>query len=548
MNRQLSWLFRLIPCLTGLWLTQCYSTDNAPQPPDQQLYFPTGLAISPAGQALYIANSNFDLQYTAGTVQVLDLERIRKLIPPVWDDLAAVDGQSRTIDCTKYGLGSLTTVSSILYPAPCSPIDLLNPPDGGGTLIKQNVKIGAFASDVKLALRPAETGKPGARLLIPVRGDPSLTWFDVDDDRYETQSFRLDCGQDSSGNRCSDSHRAGIDISENSRALTIPAEPFQMAISEGSEAMVITHQNTGATSLFLNGWGDLSSAQICGSAKSKPTLEFVLGGLPAGAAGITALPTPLYVKKHPELSYNPGFLVSFRAAAALDVVRYVNDCNAAPSRPFLSRVDSVGINANAGGFDSRGVTVDPRPRNECEQACTEGSAEYDNCLIGCAALPIDVYVVNRAPPSLLLGETLANASSVPPNDSVRLYDQIPLAQGPSRVKLGTIIDKNGRKQRRVFVICFDSRLIYVYDPETRQIETTIKTGRGPAAIEFDPGIGNDSGGANFAYLAHFTDSYLGVIDLDMRHTQTYLTMVASLGIPVPPRDSKLPHGDVFFCA
>jgi hypothetical protein len=40
-----------------------------------------------------------------------------------------------------------------------------------------------------------------------------------------------------------------------------------------------------------------------------------------------------------------------------------------------------------------------------------------------------------------------------------------------------------------------------------------------------------------AYVAHFTDSYLGVIDLDQRNS-TYGTMLATIGRPSAPRASK----------
>jgi DNA-binding beta-propeller fold protein YncE len=83
----------------------------------------------------------------------------------------------------------------------------------------------------------------------------------------------------------------------------------------------------------------------------------------------------------------------------------------------------------------------------------------------------------------------------------------------------------------VFVVCFDSRRIFVYDPKRRMIEAVISTGRGPYALAIDDARG-------LGYVAHFTDSYLGVISLDQRFPQTYATIVASIGTPSPPRSSK----------
>jgi hypothetical protein len=83
----------------------------------------------------------------------------------------------------------------------------------------------------------------------------------------------------------------------------------------------------------------------------------------------------------------------------------------------------------------------------------------------------------------------------------------------------------------VFVVCFDSRRIFVYDPKRRLIDAIISTGRGPYALALD-------GVRGLAYLGHFTDSYLGVVSLDQRFPQTYATIVASIGAPKAPRSSK----------
>jgi len=86
-------------------------------------------------------------------------------------------------------------------------------------------------------------------------------------------------------------------------------------------------------------------------------------------------------------------------------------------------------------------------------------------------------------------------------------------------------------ERRIFVVCFDSRRIFVYDPKRRALDAIVSTGRGPYALAVDRVRG-------LAYLGHFTDSYLGVISLDQRFPQTYATIVASIGTPKAPRSSK----------
>ena len=65
-------------CLVG-----CYSTGEGPDP-SAALYVPVGLAVSPAGDALYAANSDFDLQFNSGTVDIACSRLIRNAAENGW--------------------------------------------------------------------------------------------------------------------------------------------------------------------------------------------------------------------------------------------------------------------------------------------------------------------------------------------------------------------------------------------------------------------------------------------------------------------------------
>ena len=97
--------------------------------------------------------------------------------------------------------------------------------------------------------------------------------------------------------------------------------------------------------------------------------------------------------------------------------------------------------------------------------------------------------------------------------------------------LGQIINADGEPETRVFVVCFDSRLVFIVDPATDKIEGEIFTGRGPHPMVTDVEHG-------LGYIGHFTDSYLGVVSLDQRFPHTYGTIIATVGAPVPPRATK----------
>lgn len=528
--------------LAGVVASGCYGDDNGPPPPEAQFYYPTAVVPSPGGKVLYVVNSDFDLQYKSGTIQALDFRAVLAAAPPLWQRPNPSDPRGDVAKaCAAKGLSETSPADHVLYPGPCSAID-------AQPLIRKTVRVGAFAAD---ALVLSRTCAPGAacpkqaRLVVPVRGDPSLTWLDVDDDREDEPTYRLDCDADEE-DQCGTTHRAGIDPAENTRQTVMPSEPFGIAASEDGHAIAITHQTSGAVSLFLHGFP--GEDQPCGYSPSKPELTFVMGGLPTGATGIAAFPRPAAAETS-GYAYQPGFAVSFRNSAVVDVIRYVDDCAASPQRAFLSFAAGYGINTNSTGFDSRGIALDPRARTLAESKCAAGDQD---CLVQAAGVGVGLYVVNRAPATLLIGKTTASVSPFGTSDGISFVDQLPLAPGPSRVLVGDILDLDGKKQPRVFVLCFDSRLIFVYDPDKRVIEGVVSTGRGPAALTFDPKLGEElvlgdgtkitDGGTprvrSFGVVGHFTDSYLGLLDLDMRHTATYLSIVATVGIPVPPRESK----------
>ena len=131
----------------------CYSTGEGPEPPPNALYFPVGILPSPGGKALYIVNSDFDLQFNGGTVEVYSLEDIRDVaLRPFWSPDPADD-----LSDPCFGLGPNPNV--ILYPGPCGPLDLKRPPARPvpyGPIFKRSAKIGAFATDLVMACQPSE--------------------------------------------------------------------------------------------------------------------------------------------------------------------------------------------------------------------------------------------------------------------------------------------------------------------------------------------------------------------------------------------------------
>jgi hypothetical protein len=539
---------RLGLLVAALGVSGCFAPGDGIEPPLDQLYFPVNLTTDESKTHLFVVNSNFDLQYNGGTLQSFDLNRLRELVPRACEsdgDCAGVAGTRCDLEPSAENggtperwcvptegpfagkpcgpLGEKSVADRMLAPGRCGAVNPSAPQDGLSPLVVDAVGIGAFATDLIYRKAPpleVVPDAPSGRLFVPVRGDTTLHWIDVADDGT------LECGQDSNDGECDDTHRRGDDPAEEStRNIRLDPEPYGLDATADGGAIAVTHQSFGRVSLFLNDWGQRG-----------PLLEFVLSGLPERPIGIAAIPEPQLVART-GIAYDPGFLVTFRDAAEIRLLRFVTDAAASPARPFLAASGGVGIRANSVGFDSRGIAIDPGERQICERGCANepNEAAEIECLRGCPGKQLGVYVANRTPASLLVGLTRPNQSPTSSDDLPNIFASDPMPFGPSRVTIGQVIDRNNELQTRVFLICFDSRVIVPFNPATGEAEEAFFTGRGPHAFHVDTQAG--PGGHALGYVGHFTDSYIGVIDLDQRH-RTYGQIVLTVGAPLPPRASK----------
>jgi len=571
----------LFAALSALLLCSCFSPGDGESPPLASIYFPTGLALdtppdanaadpsAPKAEHLFLASSDFDLQYRASALASYALEKVEALLPALCNtDADCAEGKvcdtpsaatpssnpsyfcvdpSMTAPCGT--LGERSAADQLLYPGRCNSIDT-------SKVLDHTVEIGAFATDLIFRNRPASANADGqdhdyvGRLFSPVRGDATLHWIDVN-------QGTLDCGQsNTSDGSCDAHHRIGDDAdTESPNDLRQQPEPFGIAIDDRAVNVAVTNQTTGSVSLFVNHWD---------TTQGYPELVSILGGLPSAPVGVAALPTPLPTPP----GYEPGFLAVYRDAPQVDLLRVhqtsVDERSVVDGEYYprtLARAATSLITVNSVGSDSRGIVVDDEARDAayavCDAAQCAGLKDTidDPALTACRNLsqnaecyqraPIpNVYVANRAPASLLVGSFTPDPAYAAGSSELPAFtDSLPLTLGPSRVILGKVRvpsnapeatpDPSGNYvlEPRVFVVCFDSRKIFVYDPARRLIESTVSTGRGPFAMAVDEARGR-------AYLAHFTDSYLGVISLDQRFPQTYAAIIASIGVPTPPRTSK----------
>ena len=491
----------VIPCVL---LSGCFGPGEGVEVPQDEIYFPVGLAVDKGSEHLFVVSSDFDLQYNGGAVQSYDLGKLEAALPQRCATDLDCEGAAMGSHCQAGGMcaavaddedatpcqqGDRSSGDRLLFPGRCNPID-------PKPLQRDTVKIGAFATDAILRARPEGVDGAPERLFVPVRGDSTLHWIDLEDGK-------LECGQAGDGT-CNDQHRAGNDPTDNVRGLKLAAEPFAIDADEAGSNIVVTNQTTGTASLFTNDWN------------KGPELAFALASerIPQHPVGVAAVP------ESPDT-----FMLTFRGSAQVRLVRFNPD--GAPDaennqRPYLIDGGGVGIDANSVGNDSRGIAIDGSARQNANERC---AADDSQCLSDAKLVPLDVYVANRAPSTLLIGRTR------PPQEYPFFFDSVALTAGPSRVIVGQVTTPSGTTEARVFVACFDSRRIFVYDPQRSRIETEILTGRGPHAMLVDEK-------RQLLYVGHFTDSYVGVYSLDLAFPATYGTMLGTLGKPKSPRASK----------
>src|SRR5690349_17941561 len=58
----------------------CTASAEEVRPPNNELYFPTGAAISPDERQLFVANANSELRFDSGSVAVLPLDPIETVV------------------------------------------------------------------------------------------------------------------------------------------------------------------------------------------------------------------------------------------------------------------------------------------------------------------------------------------------------------------------------------------------------------------------------------------------------------------------------------
>ena len=203
----------LLACAT---LAACTASAEEVRPPEDQIFFPTGAAVSPDDAFLFVASANSELRYDSGSIDVMDLAMV---------DQVSADW----------------TGPNKVIPDGCS-----QDPDHTETLIcdearfimtNSGARVGNFATDI--AIQDFKMGGP-LRLIVPTRGDPSVAWIDWD-------GSKLSCSKEQGFALCDETHRLAYVHNDPDVGL-LSDEPFNAFA--GPDFAIVTHLTTGAVTLI----------------------------------------------------------------------------------------------------------------------------------------------------------------------------------------------------------------------------------------------------------------------------------------------------------
>lgn len=544
----------LAASLLGGVVAGCNDPNTGIDPPIGNFFFPEGLLLDPrtpegeAARYLFVSNGNNDLSFNGGSVSVIDLEAFYD----AWSDEGPADedgSPTRTYRPYPYCEGPqercvLDVGARTTDDFPCRRLGLF--PQvvecDEGPFVVDGVRLGDFSTHIEASVEPSGT----PRLWIPVRGDPSVTYIDVEGGWPDAPD--LDCGQSRSDgealdeDRCADEFR--LTHLRNDRSLEVlPREPFNVHVStgEGYRYAFIAHSAGAPLSVIdLDGLqgGDGRPAIVdianvfVPVAGTVVTGGFGLATRPCGACGVAG----------------EEEIVGFNQPAI------TQEC----SRPLVYgslRFQLLATSFTASGIEPEDLPSGAQERDGCEDAegnylgpyCASPEEVGNECAIVCeprirnaVRFPVggvdplsttntealgdvqfgdacgdELYVLQTNPGALLRMDTSLEGGEpldIPAGRPIEVCDQ------PTRFKIWP-------ERGLAFVACFQAAYVYVVDLRAEQVVDTVVTGTGPHDLVFDEV-------RSMLYVANLLEGSVSVIDISSDRTSKFRE-VARIGLQEP---------------
>jgi DNA-binding beta-propeller fold protein YncE len=410
-----------IACLLALSSAACTASAVEVAPPRYDLYFPTGMAVSPDERFLFVVNANSDLRYSHGTLQVLDLAQIDLL----------VDGWARGE--AGPGCVALPSRPQVLG----CPLTLESGEPAPAAVAGGSVGIGSFG--VAVGVQPLLAGgAPSStlRVFATVRGDPSVTWAD-----FDAAAGTMSCGAGDGVARCDPAHRLAR-WRNDVNLPALPPEPFNLFVDAWNQHVFVTH--------FTSGYVSLISAPL--EVGSEPLIQDTITSLfersrvtgRLGAAGVAS-----------RLPGDPGGLVyvTSKEEARVATISVSEGTPDELGRPTQRLVRGGTFLMN--GLEQPGLQGDART--------LVFSPDGDRA-----------FIVSRSPPSLELYDTSIGPTGAPRNEWIGAIELCEQAANVALADFGS--------GPRVAVPCFLNGQAWIVDPVTFRLLAVEESGRGPSGV------------------------------------------------------------------
>jgi hypothetical protein len=522
----------------------CSLNQEGVDPPNDTFFYPSTAVADPTSTWLYVANSNADLRYNDGTLVAVDLVGAAADRANGGGPMPAGGGPLIQHPGGPTQTWGLCPQEDYVNPLPRSDPEIccwdlldasiLNCDERRYIQSPSTVRTGSFAAGMiwqdycpdqcNLTTCVPPAGLAG-RIFMGIRGDTSLTWADV-----TSGSPSFQCGQTSNESlaECGGANRIltalgqvlTTEMNDNSApAVNLPDEPYALQIDPDHGLLYVGHL-AGSTATVDT--GGVSLFDVSGTGSGTPPAPAFVAPFPspfapnsAGAFGITDL------KPHPPLGQPIGSpSVMFASSRYIPLVASIGTFGTLPPDPLgcpIKNTDVVvepaGDSLNPGlvGSEMRGVAfIDPPlPPPPAPNMTPPPPPPASR-----------VYALERVPPDLVGFDIATNEAGV--------TTAIPTDFSETCSSPTFLYEHDSGQGLRLYVNCFDTGEIYVFDPAVPTLITTFQIGRGPAGLVFDDL-------RKQAYVIGFSDNNFSVVDL-APGSQTQYHVIQRIGFPtVTPR-------------
>ncbi len=568
--RQNIWRLCTAVCvLSGVLITSANCTDQAPgiSPDPTQIHYPIGIAVHPSGKFLYVANSNFDLAFTGGTVMAFSTEETKEIEV----DRAGVKTKVKSLEMLP---GSTVTIGSFAGQLMLSqdgskayiavrqdrrkdtPIDV-------SSIVTVNIDTtqagkGHLKCDEE-AVTKEQTGGVGEENKFdneppPRCGDTSKLFLDDSPYPYSMAMVsvckpRRACTQDSECS-CSNADKqqgfcTGDERCDYGRCVTGCNARTCKTGETCTQGRCRSNPTTGQS---CQSDDSCSNNNRCDNGRCTPGCQRQVD-CPVGNACIlgrcrTPLPTsqPFCMQSSDCTTYQTctatrllashierGGLSDYSINATTGkLTREVSSISSLPSgvtslallptNPILGAAGNIFVSSN----QNNQVYILPNQLPPADDALTsitfnntDGTNSTFADLRGVAVgydkknNVVRLFVASRRPTSAILVYNLAMTTDGKLNATLQRF--IPVGSGPSHLLYH---QQDAPKPDLLYVVCSQEGRLDVVNTETLQVEHQIKVGTQPAfVVLYDPKPGAEVQRRR-AYVSNFLDTSISIIDLD----------------------------------